>query len=58
MAVMTVSEALGNFSDVVALCRREDVFLEQDGIPAAVVISPNRYERLMDALEESEDDIP
>ncbi len=55
---MAVTEALGKFSEVVDLCHREDVFLERDGIPAAVMVSPNRYEQLMDALEEAEGDIP
>jgi antitoxin Phd len=35
--------------------RHETVVLERYGRPAAVLISPERYEELMDALEESED---
>jgi len=31
------------------------VVLERYGRPAAVLVSPDRYEQLLDALEESED---
>ena len=55
MAKMAVSEARERLSEVVALAHDEAVFLERYGQPAAVLVSPDRYEQLMDALEESED---
>jgi PHD/YefM family antitoxin component YafN of YafNO toxin-antitoxin module len=33
----------------------EAVFLERYGRPAAVLVSPERYEELIEALEEAED---
>jgi len=41
--------------DAVELARTEAVFLERYGNRAAVLVSPERYERLMAALEEAED---
>lgn len=55
MATMTVSEARENLSDVVETARTEAVILERYGRPAAVLISPERYEQLMAALEDAED---
>lgn len=55
MATMTVSAARENLSDAVETARTEVVFLERYGRPAAVLISPERYEQLMAALEDAED---
>ncbi|MFN2495030.1 MAG: type II toxin-antitoxin system Phd/YefM family antitoxin [Pseudonocardiaceae bacterium] len=55
MATMTVSAARENLSDAVETARTEAVFLERYGRPAAVLISPERYEQLMAALEDAED---
>ncbi|MDK3255956.1 type II toxin-antitoxin system Phd/YefM family antitoxin [Blastococcus capsensis] len=52
---MNISAARENLPEAVALSRTEAVFLERYGRPAAVLLSPERYEQLMDALEESED---
>jgi len=42
-------------SEAVEMARTETVFLERYGRPAAVLISPERYEQLMAALEDAED---
>ena len=55
MSTVSVSEARANLQKVVVSAQTEAVFIEERGRPAAVVISPERYEELMDALEESED---
>ncbi|MGH3928935.1 MAG: type II toxin-antitoxin system prevent-host-death family antitoxin [Pseudonocardiaceae bacterium] len=55
MATMTVSAARENLSDAVEVARTEAVFLERYGRPAAVLISPERYEQLMVAMEDTED---
>lgn len=55
MATMSVSEAREHLAQAVDLAGREAVVLERHGRPAAVLISPARYEELMDALEEAED---
>jgi prevent-host-death family protein len=55
MAKMAVSEAREKLSEVVELAHGEAVFLERYGQPAAVVVSPDRYEELMAALEDAED---
>jgi antitoxin Phd len=52
---MPISEAREKLADAVETSHREAVFLDRYGSPAAVLISPERYEELMDALEESED---
>lgn len=52
---MTVSEARDNLADAVDTARGEAVVLERYGRPAAVLVSPERYEQLISALEESED---
>ncbi|HVA09957.1 MAG TPA: type II toxin-antitoxin system Phd/YefM family antitoxin [Acidimicrobiales bacterium] len=55
MAKMAVSEARDRLSEAVELSRHEAVFLERYGRPAAVLLSPDRYAELIEALEESED---
>ncbi len=52
---MNISTARDNFPDAVELARTEAVFLERYGRPAAVLVSPEHYERLTAALEDSED---
>ncbi|WP_338179573.1 type II toxin-antitoxin system Phd/YefM family antitoxin [Candidatus Dormiibacter inghamiae] len=52
---MNVSAARDNLPDVVELARTEPVFLERYGRRAAVLVSPERYETLMTAMENSED---
>ncbi|MBA2552810.1 MAG: type II toxin-antitoxin system Phd/YefM family antitoxin [Geodermatophilaceae bacterium] len=55
MATMNISAARDNLPDAVALAQTEAVVLERYGRPAAVLVSPERYETLMAALEDSED---
>ena len=55
MATINISAARDNLSDAIERARTEAVFLERYGHPAAVLISPERYARLMAALEDAED---
>jgi antitoxin Phd len=55
MANMPISEARDNLSLVVETSQSEAVVLERYGRRAAVLISPQRYDELMDAYEELED---
>jgi len=55
MATMNVSAAREKLPDAVGLARTEAVFLEPYGRPAAVLVSPEQYERLVTALEDAED---
>ncbi|MGH9075799.1 MAG: type II toxin-antitoxin system Phd/YefM family antitoxin, partial [Acidimicrobiales bacterium] len=55
MATISVSEARDRLAEVIDTARSETVILERYGHAAAVLVSPERYELLLDALEESED---
>ena len=55
MATMKISEARDNLPRAVELARTEAVVLERYGRPAAVLVSPERYDELMTALEDGED---
>ena len=55
MATIKISAARDNLPAAVELARTEAVFLERYGRPAAVLVSPEQYERLMVALEDAED---
>ncbi len=55
MATITVSEAREKLAEVVETAQSEAVFLERYGKLAAVLVSPERYEELMEALEDAED---
>ena len=55
MAKMAVSEARERLSEAVETAHTEAVFLERYGRPAAVLVSPERYEVLIEALEDAED---
>ena len=55
MAKMAVSEAREKLSEAVELAHSEAVFLERYGQPAAVLVSPDRYDQLMTALEDTDD---
>ncbi len=52
---MSVTSARSGFQHVIDEAQSEAVVLEKRGRRVAVVISPERYEQLLDALEESED---
>lgn len=55
MATMNISAAREHLPDAVELARTEAVFLERYGRPAAVLISPEQYEKFTTALEDAED---
>lgn len=55
MSVISVADARNNFSDVIARSKTEPVFIERRGQRAAVVVSPEQYERMLQALEDAED---
>ena len=55
MATMNISAARERLPEAVELAHSEAVFLERYGRRAAVLLSPERYDELMDALEEAED---
>ena len=52
---MKMSAARDRLPEAVELARSEAVVLERYGHPAAVLVSPERYDELMSALEEVED---
>ncbi len=55
MAKIPVTEARERLSEVVEMAGTEAVFLERYGKPAAVIVSPARYQALLEAFEEAED---
>ena len=55
MATMNISSAREHLPEAVETARTETVFLERYGRLAGVLISPERYEQLMTALEDAED---
>lgn len=55
MSRITVTEARAKFSELIARSQSEAVFVERRGHAEAVIISPEQYDRMMDALEDAED---
>ena len=55
MATMNISAARDRLPDIIELARTEAVFLERYGHRAAVLVSPEQYERLVAALEDADD---
>lgn len=55
MNPLSVADARKQFSDVIDRSQTEAVFIERRGQRAAVVISPEQYERMLDALEDAEE---
>ena len=55
MSKISVADARKQLSDVIARAQNEVVFIERRGQRAAVVVSPERYERMLAALEDAED---
>jgi antitoxin Phd len=55
MTSVNAAEARKNFSDVLARSQSEAVFIERRGRRAAVVVSPDQYDRMIEALEDAED---
>jgi len=55
MSIVSVAEARNHLSEVIARSKEEAVFIERRGQRAAVVVSPEQYERMLEALEDAED---
>ena len=55
MATLNITHFRANLPDAIETAKTEAVILERNGRPAAVMVSPERYAELMDALEEQED---
>lgn len=55
MSNISVADARRRFSEVIARSKTEAVFIENRGQRAAVIVSPEYYERMLESLEEAED---
>ncbi len=55
MVTISVTDARGRLPEVIARAQHEAVFVEKHGKTEAVMVSPDQYERMLDALEEAED---
>jgi PHD/YefM family antitoxin component YafN of YafNO toxin-antitoxin module len=55
MVKISVSKARERLAEVVEMSHSEPVELEHYGRRAAVMVSPERYDQMLEALEESED---
>jgi PHD/YefM family antitoxin component YafN of YafNO toxin-antitoxin module len=55
MVKISVSKAREKLSEVVAMSQTEPVELEHYGRRAAIMVSPDRYDEMLEALEESQD---
>lgn len=55
MVTMSISELREQIAAAIEAARSQAVFVERRGEPAGVLVSPERYEELMNALEEIED---
>jgi antitoxin Phd len=55
MSKVSVADARNHLSDAIARFKEEAVFIERRGRRAAVVISPEQYDRMLEALEDAED---
>ena len=57
MSNISVTDARGQLPELIERARTEAVFVERHGKVVAVLVSPERYARMMDALEDAEDAI-
>jgi antitoxin Phd len=55
MATMNISDARDHLPAAMETARTEAVFVQRRGRMAGVLVSPERYEQLMAALEDAED---
>lgn len=55
MSVVSVADARNHLSDVIARSKSEAVFIERRGQRTAVIVSPEQYERMLEALEDADD---
>lgn len=52
---MTATDAREHFSDALAACTTEPVFITRHGKRVAVLVTPDFYDRAIEALEDAED---
>ncbi len=52
---MSISEARSHLPEAMETAQTEAVFVQRRGRVAGVLVSPERYEQLMTALEDTED---
>ena len=55
MSTISVTDARSHLPELIARAQGEAVFLERRGKLEAVMVSPERYERMVEALEDAED---
>ncbi len=55
MATISVTDARSRLPELIERAHGEAVFLERRGKLEAVVVSPEQYSRMMDALEDAAD---
>lgn len=55
MTSISVAEARSQLSDVITRSQSEAVFIQRRGKLAAVVVGPEQYERMLEALEDAAD---
>lgn len=55
MSTLNITAFRANLPDAIETAKTEAVILERNGRPAAVMVSPERYDELMAAFEELED---
>jgi len=55
MVEISVSDARATLPEVIERARTEAVFVTRHGRAQAVLVSPERYEQMLEALEEHED---
>lgn len=55
MPSISISDARAKLPELISRARTEAIFVERHGKTEVVLVSPEQYERLMDALEEVED---
>ncbi|HWH26843.1 MAG TPA: type II toxin-antitoxin system Phd/YefM family antitoxin [Pseudolysinimonas sp.] len=55
MSTISVTDARGRLPELIANAQEEAVFLERRGKLEAVVISPEQYAKMLDALEHVDD---
>ena len=55
MSTFNITDARPRLPELLALAESGPVFIERRGRRAAVLVSPERYEQMLDAVEEVED---
>ncbi len=55
MSTISVTDARGRLPELIERARGGAVFVERRGKVEAVIVSPEQYDRMRDALEDAED---